>query len=74
MGNGIAHTFAQHDYKVSLIDINQAALDKGMATIAKNLDRMVAKGTITEDVKTRTLKNITTHTMLDIGLMAATLL
>ena len=67
MGNGIAHTFAQHDFKVSLIDINQAALDKGMATIAKNLDRMVAKGTITEDIKARTLKNITTHTMLDKG-------
>jgi 3-hydroxybutyryl-CoA dehydrogenase len=67
MGNGIAHTFAQHDYKVSLIDINQAALDKGMATITKNLDRMVAKGTINEEVKARTLKNITTHTMLDKG-------
>ncbi len=67
MGNGIAHTFAQFDYKVSLIDINQAALDKGVATITKNLDRMVAKGSITEDIKNKTLKNITTFTKLEDG-------
>jgi len=67
MGNGIAHTFAQHDYKVSLIDISQAALDKGIATISKNLDRMVAKGSISEELKANTLKNITTHTQLADG-------
>ena len=67
MGNGIAHTFAQHDYKVSLIDINQAALDKAIATITKNLDRMVAKAAISEEVKTSTLKNITTYTQLADG-------
>ena len=44
MGNGIAHTFAQFGYNVALIDISQPALDKAMATIAKNLDRIVAKG------------------------------
>ena len=43
MGNGIAHTFAQFDYKVQLIDISAQALKKGISTISKNLDRMVAK-------------------------------
>ena len=42
MGNGIAHVFAQNDYQVTIIDISQVALDKGLATITKNLDRMVA--------------------------------
>ncbi|MCH2488639.1 MAG: 3-hydroxybutyryl-CoA dehydrogenase [Flavobacteriales bacterium] len=67
MGNGIAHTFAQYDYKVQLIDISQASLDKGMATIAKNLDRMVAKEKISEEDKQRTLSNITTYTNLEEG-------
>jgi len=64
MGNGIAHTFAQFGYKVNLVDINEAALQKAIATITKNLDRQVQKGVITEDVKNATLKNITTHTDL----------
>jgi len=67
MGNGIAHTFAQFDYKVQLIDIHQTSLDKGIATITKNLDRMVAKETISEEDKQRTLKNITTYTSLEEG-------
>lgn len=67
MGNGIAHTFAQFDYKVQLIDIHQTSLDKGIATITKNLDRMVAKETISEEDKQRTLKNITTFTSLEEG-------
>lgn len=67
MGNGIAHTFAQFDYKVHLIDIQQAYLYKGMATITKNLDRMVSKQTITETDKERTLKNISTFTNLEQG-------
>lgn len=62
MGNGIAHTFAQFDYKVSLIDISKDNLDRGIATITKNLDRMVAKEKISEDDKNRTLGNITTFT------------
>ncbi len=62
MGNGIAHTFAQCGYQVNLVDISEAALQKAVATITKNLDRQVQKGSITEDVKTTTLKNITTHT------------
>src|SRR5574343_543668 len=64
MGNGIAHTFAQFGYSVNLIDINEAALQKAVATITKNLDRQVAKGGITEAEKTATLKNITTYTDL----------
>ncbi|MRT17449.1 3-hydroxybutyryl-CoA dehydrogenase [Vitellibacter sp. q18] len=67
MGNGIAHTFAQFDYNVQLIDISQDSLNKGMDTITKNLDRMVAKETITEADKERTLKNITTQTNLEAG-------
>ncbi len=62
MGNGIAHTFAQFGYKVSLIDVQAASLEKGMATIGKNLDRMVAKEKITEAQKAETLTNITTFT------------
>lgn len=68
MGNGIAHVFAQTGFEVSLIDISQAALDKGMATIEKNLGRMVNKEKISEDDKTSTLKNITTHTDMKNGL------
>jgi 3-hydroxybutyryl-CoA dehydrogenase len=67
MGNGIAHTFAQFDYKVQLIDVSQAALDHGLATISKNLDRMVAKERITEDERAQTLANITTYTNLEDG-------
>jgi len=67
MGNGIAHTFAQFGYKVSLIDVQQANLDKGMATIAKNLDRQVAKELITEADKATTLANITTFTEMAKG-------
>jgi 3-hydroxybutyryl-CoA dehydrogenase len=64
MGNGIAHTFAQFGFNVNLVDINEAALQKAIATITKNLDRQVQKGSITEEVKNNTLSNITTHTDL----------
>lgn len=67
MGNGIAHVFAQFGYKVSLIDISQASLDKGMATISKNLDRQVAKEAITEADKAATLANLTTFTSMEEG-------
>jgi 3-hydroxybutyryl-CoA dehydrogenase len=73
MGNGIAHTFAQQGFSVSLIDISQSALDKAMATIAKNLDRIVAKGSITEADKANTLKNITTYTAVADGVKHADL-
>ncbi len=65
MGNGIAHVFAQFGNKVNLVDISQPALDKAIATIRKNLDRQVAKGVISEDEKSSTLKNITTFTKLE---------
>ncbi|SEB37683.1 3-hydroxybutyryl-CoA dehydrogenase [Tenacibaculum sp. MAR_2009_124] len=67
MGNGIAHTFAQFGYNVHLIDISQAALDRGLATITKNLDRMIAKERITENDKNDTLNNVTTFTDLKDG-------
>jgi 3-hydroxybutyryl-CoA dehydrogenase len=67
MGNGIAHTFAQFNYKVQLIDVSEAALEKGMATITKNLDRMVAKEKISEADKMKTLGNITTFTSIKEG-------
>ena len=62
MGNGIAHTFAQAGFTVKLIDVSEKSLDRGMATIATNLDRMVAKGTISEDDKAKTIHNIITYT------------
>ncbi len=61
MGNGIAHTFAQFGYKVNLIDISKESLQRGLDTISKNLDRMVAKEKITEEDKKNTLANISTH-------------
>ncbi len=73
MGNGIAHTLAQYDYKVQLIDISADSLKRGIDTITKNLDRMVAKETIKEDDKMRTLKNITTFTNLEEGVEYASL-
>ena len=74
MGNGIAHTFAQNGYAVALIDINPDALAKALATIAKNLDRMVSKGSISEEIKTQTLANITTYTSLADGVKNADLI
>ncbi len=73
MGNGIAHTFAQFGYNVQLIDISQQALDKGMATITKNLDRMVSKEKISTTDKEQTLKNITTYTSMKEGVQYASL-
>tara|TARA_Y100000385_G_scaffold291339_1_gene368726 strand:+ start:4920 stop:5807 length:888 start_codon:yes stop_codon:yes gene_type:complete len=67
MGNGIAHTFAQFDYKVQLVDLSENSLKKGIATITKNLDRMITKGRITIEDKLRTLNNITTCTNLQEG-------
>ena len=69
MGNGIAHTFAQFNYKVHLIDISEAALAKGIATITKNLDRMLAKEKISEADKNATLNNITTFTEISKGVV-----
>ena len=73
MGNGIAHTFAQKGFSVNLIDISPEALEKAMATIAKNLDRMVAKERISEQDKVETLGNIATFSDMKSGLADADL-
>ncbi|NIG57378.1 3-hydroxyacyl-CoA dehydrogenase family protein [Chitinophaga sp. Cy-1792] len=73
MGNGIAHVFAQNGFSVNLVDVSEAALQKAQQTIAKNLDRQVTKGSITEDVKTQTLANISLHTDLPSGVSDADL-
>lgn len=73
MGNGIAHTFAQSGYKVSLIDVSEQSLENGMSTISKNLDRMVAKEKITDADKKATLDNITTFSSLEKGVAHADL-
>ena len=73
MGNGIAHTFAQSGFKVQLIDVSEAALKRGLDTITKNLDRMVAKERISEAQKEETLGNITTFTNITEGVEYASL-
>jgi len=73
MGNGIAHTFAQYGFQVQLIDLSETNLAKGIATITKNLDRMVAKEKISEAAKNQTLNNITTYTSIKEGVKYASL-
>ena len=73
MGNGIAHTFAQSGFTVKLIDVSEKALDKGMATLFANLDRMVAKGTISEEDKFKTINNIITYTDIKDGVVGVDL-
>jgi 3-hydroxybutyryl-CoA dehydrogenase len=73
MGNGIAHTFALQGFSVNLVDISETSLQKGIATITKNLDRQVAKETITEQQKSATLANITTFTSLEEGVKSVEL-
>jgi 3-hydroxybutyryl-CoA dehydrogenase len=67
MGNGIAHVFAQAGFKVTLVDVQEKQLEKALQTIAKNLDRQVVKGSITEEVKQETLQNITTSNSVSLG-------
>ena len=67
MGNGIAHVFAQFGYQVNLIDVSAPALEKAIGTIGKNLDRQVAKGSLTENEKTATLNNLKTYTSIKEG-------
>jgi 3-hydroxybutyryl-CoA dehydrogenase len=73
MGNGIAHTFAQNGYQVSLIDVSQIALDKALQTISNNLDRQVKKGTIQAEDKANTLYCIKIFTNLEEGVSQADL-
>lgn len=74
MGNGIAHVFAQSGFKVTLIDVNPTQLERALATISKNLDRQVTKGTLTETQKAAALNNITTNTQLAAGVSNAALI
>src|SRR5690606_15232643 len=67
MGNGIAHVFAQHGYKVKLIDLSEDNIQRALGTITKNLDRMVAKEKISEEEKKSTLENISTYTNVSEG-------
>lgn len=73
MGNGIAHVFAQNGFSVTLIDVNSQQLDIAVATIGKNLDRMITKGTITTEQKLSTLLNLTTNQQLHQGVQNADL-
>jgi 3-hydroxybutyryl-CoA dehydrogenase len=73
MGNGIAHVFAQTGFTVTLIDVNAGQLEKAVATISKNLDRQITKGSLTEEQKTATLNNITTNTSVAEGVKSAQL-
>ena len=73
MGNGIAHVFAQRGFKVTLIDVSAEQLEKAVATISKNLDRMVNKEIIRKELKEETLKNISTSTSVTDGVSNADL-
>jgi 3-hydroxybutyryl-CoA dehydrogenase len=71
MGNGIAHVFAQYGFNVTLIDVNADQLTKALSTITKNLDRQVAKQTITEELKQATLNNIKLVNDITVGVKDA---
>ena len=73
MGNGIAHVFAQNNFKVNLVDISSEALENAIKTISKNLDRMVAKEKISEDDKNSTLNNLSTTNSIENGVKEADL-
>ena len=73
MGNGIAHVFAQNGFTVSLVDVSKEALDKAMNTVAKNLERQISKGLLTEDQKLKTLQNLNIFTSLEKGVADADL-
>ena len=73
MGNGIAHVFAQNGFKVTLVDISLAQLDRAVATIGKNCDRQIANSTMTEEQKKITLANIVTQSNLIEGVKDAEL-
>lgn len=74
MGNGIAHVFAQSGFKVSLVDVSKEQIEKALATITKNLDRQITKGSISEEVKTNALSNITTFQSIKEGVAESELI
>jgi 3-hydroxybutyryl-CoA dehydrogenase len=65
MGNGIAHVFAQHGWETALIDVSQEALDRGLATIKRNLERLEKKGAISRQLAADTVGRIRSSTSLD---------
>lgn len=73
MGNGIAHVFAQNGFKVNIVDVSQPQLDKAISTISKNLDRQIAKNSISEEIKDKTIANISTFTSIKEGVNASDL-
>src|SRR6478735_1773799 len=73
MGNGIAHLFAQHGFKVNVIDVSAAQLEKAIEQISKNFDRQVAKEIVTEQQKTAALANISSFTEMANGVQDASL-
>ena len=73
MGNGIAHVFAQSGFNVTLIDVQEAALDRALTTIGRNLDRLIKKEKISEADKANTLERIQTNTLLQAGVADADL-
>jgi 3-hydroxybutyryl-CoA dehydrogenase len=73
MGNGIAHVFAQNGFSVSLVDVSQDQLNRALATITKNLERQLSKGSISVETKETALQNIVTHTSLSTAVKNAEL-
>ncbi len=73
MGNGIAHVFAMNGFATNIVDVSQPALEKALSTIEKNVERMVAKGTLTDEAKTKTLNNLSIFTNLEAGCKQADL-
>ena len=73
MGNGIAHVFAQAGFKVNIVDVSLAQLDRAIVNITKNCERQISKGILTEEEKNRTLSNISTHPNLVEGVKEADL-
>jgi 3-hydroxybutyryl-CoA dehydrogenase len=74
MGNGIAHVFAQNGFKVSIVDVSLAQLDKAIANISKNFDRQIAKGAATEEQKKAALAAISIHSNMAEGVKDAELI
>lgn len=73
MGNGIAHVFAQAGFKVRIVDVSLAQLDKAVANIAKNFDRQIARGSATEEQKKQALSNISIQSDMNEGVIDAQL-
>jgi|SRR5450432_437444 len=74
MGNGIAHVFAQNGFSVNLVDLHKPQLEKAITTIAKNLERQVLKGTLSQVEKTNTLQRIQTLEKIQDGVQEADLI